>query len=247
MKINFVTEAKNQTWILRRWAEEWAKRIPNATVSAYEPISGVDVNVFVNYALYRPTNTLDLCVFTHREHDYRAKEFDEIAKSCDWCFAQSYNTLDLLPIEKSSILKVGIGEQFYRDRPFKIGIAGREYETGRKRYDWIHEIKNIEGIEIVWTNGNVDYMDMAKFYDSVDAVLITSDDREGGPMCVLEALARGKMVISTNTGWAWEYPVIRYDTIGQLKATINNLVIKRDLWEQGAKQIVDKATDLLGL
>lgn len=246
MRINFVTEPKPY-WILGRWAEEWAKRIPNATISAYEPVKGADVNVFVNYALYRPTNSIDLCVFTHREYDHRAKQFDDVAKECHWCFAQSFNTLDLLPIEKSSILKVGIGESFYLDRPLRIGIAGKEHETGRKRLEWARSLSDIQGIEILWSNGKIPYDDMPKFYDSIDAILITSDDREGGPMCVLEALARGKMVISTNTGWAWEYPVIRYDTLEQLKATLNNLVIKRDLWDVGAKQVVDKATDLLGL
>ena len=245
MHINFVTEPKNQTWILRRWCEEYQKRIPNSTISAFVPNYSADVNVFVNYALYTPAKN-SICVFTHRERDERKSDFDRISKECDWCFAQSYNTLDLLPIEKSSILKIGVGEHFHRDKPLRVGVAGREYETGRKRYEWIKDL-NIYGIEIVWSNGNVEYEKMAEFYDSIDLLLITGDEREGGPMCVIEALARGKMVMSTNTGWAWEYPVIRYDTFEQLKANLERLVIPRDLWDTGAKQIVEKSEELLGL
>ncbi len=55
------------------------------------------------------------------------------------------------------------------------------------------------------------------FYAAIDYLVITSSV-EGGPMPVLEAIARGVPVIAPNVGWAWEFPVIRYEPAGEYSA-----------------------------
>jgi len=53
--INFVTEPAPY-WILGKWCEEFIKHIPDSTITAMHPDPRADVNVFVNYALYRKTS-----------------------------------------------------------------------------------------------------------------------------------------------------------------------------------------------
>lgn len=52
--------------------------------------------------------------------------------------------------------------------------------------------------------------DRDAFYASIDFLVVTSIE-EGGPMPVVEAIARGVPVIAPDVGWSWEFPVIRYD------------------------------------
>jgi hypothetical protein len=238
--INFVTEP-TPYWILGKWCEEFTKHIPDSTITAMYPDPRADVNVFVNYALYRKTSGLGLSVFTHREHDpYHGGIFDQMAEQSDWCFAQCENTLKLLPKDKSSTLPIGISPHFFKES-IVIGVAGRGYASGRKRYDWLKEL-DIQGIEIKRAE-DTPHLDMPSFYDSIDYLLITSDN-EGGPAPVKEALARGKMVISTRVGWATDFPIILYDTLDELKDILTRLVIPQDEFEQGAKHIIEVVNKL---
>lgn len=56
----------------------------------------------------------------------------------------------------------------------------------------------------------------AAFYAAIDYLVVTSTE-EGGPMPVLEAIARGVPVIAPNVGWCWEFPVLRY-AVGEYEA-----------------------------
>lgn len=243
MRINFTTE-RQPYWILGRWAEEYAERIPGATITSLTPDRRADVNVFINYALYRPGPYKSICVFTHRENGRGpARRFDAVSRDCDWCFAQSDYTMSLLPSDKSSQLKIGVGRQFYRDE-IVIGVSGRPYKSNRKRFNWAKELEGIEGIRIMWTNGRIPYDAMADFYRAVDYVLVTSET-EGGPMCIKEAVAMGKPVITTRVGWHNEFSLLTYDSLDELKALVRKLVLTRDEWDRGASQIADKAAELL--
>lgn len=243
MRINFVTEPKPY-WILGRWAEEFAGRIAGATVTAKKPDRQADVNVFINYALFRKGPYKSICVFTHRERSWaRARRFDSAGRDCDWCFGQSDYTMSLLPKEKSSRLKIGVGEQFCK-REIVIGINGRPYRSGRKRFEWIRDLEKIDGIRIESTNGDLPDEKLPDFYRSIDYLLVTSE-LEGGPMCIKEAVAMGKPVITTRVGWYNDFPVLAYDTLDELKDIVRKLVVDSSDWDTGARQIEDKAGELL--
>lgn len=242
-KINFVTETPASTWILRRWCEEWSKRIPNSSITSLIPSYDADVNIFVNYALYKPVGKT-ICVFTHREDDSRGMKFDAIARQCNWCFGQSDYTMSLLPEDKSSKLSVGIGEHFYKDRPLRLGVVGRYYPSGRKRTHWIPKLNEIEGVEVVFTDGKWEYEDMPDFYDEFDYILVTAN-KEGGPMTPLESQARYKpLIVPVGVGWCDEFPAIRYQTYEELEQIVRGLIPNRDRWEGGATQIIEKARQL---
>lgn len=239
MIINFVTESEDQTWILRRWCSEWSKHIPDSIITSHKPDQNADVHIYVNYALYKDTDKIDIAYFTHREEENPQRAaFDRIAKECDWCVGQSAYTMSLLPKEKSTMIQPGIGSHLHKEK-LKIGISGRPYATGRKRFEWLGDIAKVEGFEIIWTGGEVAYEDMDEFYDYIDIVLVTSD-REGGPMCIAEALGMGKQVISTRVGWASQFPTVKlYDTKEELIDILKSYRLPANQWELSAQQFVE--------
>ncbi len=245
MKINFVTEPEGNKWILRRWCEEWSKRIPDSTIST-EASSDTDVNIFCNYFLFatKEANWIqkNISIFTHREKNDRTMQllFDQAARLSDWCIAQSVNTAKLLPKEKTTVIHPGIGELFYRNSPITIGIVGREYNSGRKNFDRIDVLKSkFKELNFVHESSK-SYEEMPDFYNKkIDYLLITANN-EGGPMPVAEAIASGKPVIAPEgVGWCDEFSCIRYDgTLDDLIRVIKGLIFPRNQWEIGAKQIV---------
>lgn len=240
MKIHFVTEPKPY-WILGRWCEEWSRHIPFSTVSTVVDVEA-DVNIFCNYALFFPSSTKRISIFTHREKDDVGLQvaFNVVANISDWCFAQSLPTLKLLPPEKSSILRPSVGVQFHK-KPLRIGVVGRDYASGRKNFGILNDLELVFGDKIMICRAiDIPYEKMPKFYSSVDYVLITATN-EGGPMPVIEALAMGKPVIAPNgVGWCDEFSTIKYDGSSEdLIKVVNGLLIPEDGWEVGAKQILD--------
>lgn len=236
MKINIITETKGQSWILRPWSEELVKELPN-TIVATSTDPTADANLFINYALYRPVDSITLAMFTHREHDGRGKVFDNVAHSVDWCFAQCKITESLLPPEKTSVLLPGLTNNAFYKKPLVLGVVGRQYPSGRKRMSWMKDLCNISGIQVKHTN-SIATKEMPAFYDSIDYLVILANN-EGGPQPVLEALARCKPIIAPNVGYCWEYPVLRYTTKEELLNTIQRLVIPQNLWKQAAASVLE--------
>jgi hypothetical protein len=71
-----------------------------------------------------------------------------------------------------------------------------------------------------------------EFFRAIDYLVVTST-LEGGPMPVLEAIARGVPVIAPNVGWCWEFPVLRY-AVGEydsLRGVLEQLTAPPS-WEQ---------------
>ena len=110
--------------------------------------------------------------------------------------------------------------------------------------EWAKALEAIDGISIKWTNGSLAYDELADFYRSVDYILVTSEI-EGGPMCIKEAVAMGKPVITTKVGWYNEFPTLTYDTLDELKIIISKLAVNKDDWDKGARQLADRAAKLL--
>lgn len=238
-KINFVTEREDQSWILRPIAQGWSKHIHNSTITSLVPNNEADVNVFVNYKLYDSCKTKTIALFTHREDN----SWSEIASIVDYCLAQSKAWLPFLPKEKSDTVHIGLADNMYINTPLKIGIVGRDYPNGRKRYEWVEEIKQMPGVEVHYTGGTIGKDDMPNFYDTMDVILVTSKI-EGGPFAIKEAIARRKPVITTPVGYAFEYPCTVYSTLDELKNIINAYTATKDEWKVGADKITSIAKTL---
>jgi len=179
MKLNIVTETEKQRWSLRYDAENLAEWMPSAVITE-KPDPEADVNMFINYALYEPVDTVTTAMFTHLEKEGKWVDvFFEVADAVDWCFAMCKNTLRRLPKWKSSIMTVWPCPQYYRDN-LTIGICGRDYKSGRKRMHWVDELRAIPGVVVKTTDGNVAREDMPAYYDGLDYLVVISEN-EGGP------------------------------------------------------------------
>jgi len=236
MKIHFVCPNAGPDYnLLYRWAVEFQTRVPGSTQSSL-PDWTADANIFFNYALFRPGPSITMPVFTHRERENPlATVFDRVAEQATWCFAQCQRTLELLDPVKSSILSIGVFPQF--KKRLRFGLPTQVKASGRKRFEWADQLaRDFPEIDVV-IGGNVPFKDMPAWYDSLDYVLITADN-EGGPLSIIEGLARGNGVISTDVGWARDFPVTLYNSYDGLKAIVNRLIIRDDRWEVGARHII---------
>lgn len=237
MKINFVTEPEHKSWILRPLCECLSRNIAGSTVST-EPDEHSDWNIFFNYALWTPTASKTAAWFTHKEAEGQLRDmFDRVAERVHLAVCPSWNTYTLLPAYKSIVLPTyPTHERFYKD--LVLGICGRKYSSGRKRMHWADEIDELEYVKVLITGGKLSAEELPSFYDSIDYLLVTSNN-EGGPQPVLEALARGVPVIAPDVGFCWEYPVLKYDGTKQgLLKLIRRLVIPRDGWKYSADMLV---------
>ena len=249
MKINIATERKRSSWVLRMMAERWAHHLPDCTITTRSPDSKADINFYVNWSLYRKPTNIDVGLFTHRGHKDEGKDgwphkkqFDKTKHAIDFCVAMSDNTLKLLPPEKSAVVKHGIGKQ-YKALKTKIvfGVVGRNYPSGRKGFNLIKELDTIPHAQFVTTDGKIKDHKMPAFYKSIDYLLILSNN-EGGPVTVLEAMSLGKGVIAPDVGYCWEYPVIKYKDINELKGIISALCSQADhekVWRDSAAHLLD--------
>lgn len=243
LKICLVTETEKQRWILRYWAEELQKRIDGSAV-ATKADSGADVNVFINYALYQDVPTKTIGVFTHREFKGPLKaRFDKVARRVDWCVAQCEITASHLPKARTSVLRFYPIEQFYKDN-LVLGVVGRSYKSGRKRLHWLGRLEQIPGIKIKRPRKKLPEAEMPAFYDGLDYLVVLSEN-EGGPMPVLEAMARGKPVIAPNVGWCWEFPGLCYRDLDELVKIVEGLVIPRNGWDKTAAALEGICTNLI--
>jgi len=217
--------AKEDGWVLNWIADKLARGL--GCEHRESPIQGT--NVYVPYYFLTQKTERDIALFTH----YSIPEVWERAISlADVCIAMSHKTAEYLPSEKTVILEIPPDPQFRKDKII-LGVCGRDYSQygdRRKRVHWMEKVDRIPGVEVKYTGGHVRWEDMPAWYASIDYLLVTSDN-EGGPMAVVEAIAAGKPAIAPNVGWAWDYPVIRYEGWDGLESTIKRLAPRPDAWD----------------
>lgn len=211
-------------WILQRVVEGIVRHIPGATYGL-SLRTDADANIyFPYYNLRQKGPSLDIAVFTHYETGdsqgsaNKRKAWETAVGLADRCVAMSNVATLWLPAD-AAVVEFQADPQFIRTPVF--GVVGREYESGRKKYDWA------DGLPGEWryTGGTLAWDEMPAFYAGCDYIVVLSDN-EGGPMCVKEAIAAGKPVIAPNVGWAWDHPVIRYEGRDGLRETVLSLVPK---------------------
>ena len=230
-------------WVLQRIAESW--NIPDSKCDSF-PDQTADVNIWVNYAMFGTVGKwkktrCDIGWFTHREEGSLGQVFDRAAREMDWCMCPCKKTADLLPMSKTSIVTNAPDSSFQKG-DIILGVIGRSYP--RKRFGWIEEIEQIPGITVKLTGGQVPFRMLPEFYRSVDYLLVLSDN-EGGPLPVVEALAMGKPVIAPDVGWCWEFPVLRYTKLIELKGLLSQLVVPANASEIESAKVLNAIRNAL--
>lgn len=232
MRINIVTKTG---WILERLARELAERVPGVTINAGGRERAIAPRADFNYYLPAkdlrkyPTDGAAIGFYTHGDNG-----IDLIPRFAA-CLAMNRTMgarLEELGAANVRVIRPGTDAIA---RPIVFGVIGRVYNDGRKGEELVRRAV-ADGFRFVacgaagaaararattrgqWPCSTPYTLDAREtFYNAIDYLVITST-LEGGPMPVLEALARGVPVIAPNVGWAWEFPVIRYAPAGEYSA-----------------------------
>ncbi|GLS78912.1 glycosyltransferase family 4 protein [Oharaeibacter diazotrophicus] len=202
-------------WILERLAKEIADRISGVTYDT-EPNTSAALNYYVTYGCRKErASPIEVALFTHIEDEANARaKFIRTAKDVDACIAMSEATATILKeigIESPAVILPGVDLDRFVPK-LRVGVVGRTYHTGRKGEALVNAVMDVPGIEWVFTGDGwpeaghrVDEADLPAFYRTLDYVLVPALN-EGGPMCVLEALASGVPVIGSDVGWVPDFP-----------------------------------------
>lgn len=234
----------DEGWILERCARELEARLPYVTVGK-EPDPKANLNYYVNYSCCQGAKRgKEAALFTHVEElsPPAALRFFDVARRVDHrvCMSEVYaDRLKKAGLDSVSVITPGVDLDAYAPK-VRIGVVGRTYHTGRKGEDLVRQVMDVPGIEWHFTGegwpGPAKHYaadEMPAFYNSVDYILVPSY-YEGGPMCVLEALACGKEVIAPPVGFVPDYPHIEFRTgdASDLRRVLRELVAKRDALRQ---------------
>lgn len=229
MRINVVTKTG---WILERLARELVERVPGVTINAGAAERKIDPRADFNYYLpakdFRkfPCSGPAIGYYTHG-----ANGFDLIPRFAA-CLAMNRTMAARLEEHGAANVEVVRPGTDAPKRRIVFGVIGRTYNDGRKGEELVARAV-ADGFLFVacgtdagkhraltrrqwpcstpYTIANRD-----AFYSAIDYLVVTSRE-EGGPMPVLEAIARGVPVIAPNVGWCWEFPVLRY-AVGEYSA-----------------------------
>lgn len=232
MKIHIV--APDDGWILDRWAQRWAHHL--RSTKSPQPRQDVDINFYVNYAMYGgKTSAIDACYFTHKEEGGElAQRFDQVASECDLCIVQSNYTRSEFPANRPNwVVWPGVDEQFHKEKI--IGVIGKEKPNGRKRFEYLKSL-DIPGVEIRIYD-SVPYEQIHEVYKEIDYLLVAST-REGGPMCVAEAIGMGvPIIMPEGVGWYSEVPCMAYSSDSELEYILKGLA-GWITWEKSSQQLM---------
>ncbi|WP_158287888.1 glycosyltransferase family 4 protein [Falsiroseomonas bella] len=215
--VNIVTSDRG--WILETLAREIAARLPYVAFGD-GPRRDAAIQYYITYSCRRRRlSPIELAFFTHLEPEGAAHDaFFDTARQVDHCVCQSSPYAALLQqagVEAVSIIPPGVDPETFRPK-LRVGVIGRTYHTGRKGEHLVEQLRDLEEIEWVFTGGGwpepgrpVPAAALPDLYRSLDYVLVPAL-YEGGPMCVIEALACGTPVIAPPVGWVPDFPHVEY-------------------------------------
>lgn len=225
-------------WILEKCAKELAIFDPRVTVSNNERLDA-SIQYYLNYSSFRKRiSPIEIAFFTHIEENPEARiRFFDVASKMDHCICMADRYAEELRkkgIVNVSVIRPGVDLDKFKPK-LRIGVIGRTYNSGRKGEKLVEQVMDVEGIDWFFTGSgwpgpalNVPPGEMSNFYNSLDYVLVPAK-YEGGPMSVIEGLACGKQIISSDVGWIQEFPHISFenDNAESLRSVLRSLLAKR--------------------
>ena len=209
-------------WILERMTQALAQRLPYVTTSnRVNPRAAIQY--YLNYTEHLGrVSPIELASFTHVDElmpEMKARYF-QVAREVDVavCMAERYAAeLRALGLREVHVIRPGVDLERFTPR-LKVGVVGRTYACGRKGEALVAEVLDTPGIEWHFTGSGwplasraLTEAEMPAFYREMDYILVPSL-YEGGPMCVIEALACGTRVIAPPVGWVTDFPHVAFRT-----------------------------------
>jgi len=159
-----------------------------------------DINYYFAFGNFKgkPTSAIDLSFFTHPDN----KKFESVARKSDHCVVMCKKYEKFLiskGIDKKKITLIYPGiDQIFKPKlkvlqPVRMEVSGNR--PNRKGLSLWNKVKDLPYVECLCTNGKYSVGELYELYKNTDIVLSTSI-LEGGPLCILEALACGCLVIA---------------------------------------------------
>lgn len=202
-------------------------------ISTFEPKFEADITYWLHagmmFMLRRQSKKINLTYFYHPK-----KYWEYVMQNSQHCVFQSKRYYDMFDIPNKSLISPGIYLDIFKPN-FKIGIVAinrprknsdfllKFFKTAKLDNftfcfcgtDWENEIKEYRQFVKVEYKEKIPQEEIPQFYQSIDYLLITST-MEGGPMPLLEAMACGKTVITTDVGYVGEVRPIVYKDLSEL-------------------------------
>lgn len=240
-------------WILERLARELATRLPHVTINMGQAERQADPTAALNYYLpakdFRkyPVDGEVMGFYTHGQNGF------DLLSQMSACVTMNQQMAARLTAAGARAVHVIRPGTEAPTRPIVFGVIGRVYNTDRKG---VHLVKAAvdHGYTFVACGTRPTVRAMAKrqwpcprthriekrdaFYQSIDYLVVTSTD-EGGPMTVLEAIARGVPVIApAGVGWCDEFECLGRYTPGDWPSLERVLIAltQPPTWAQWAEQ-----------
>lgn len=223
-RINIIVK---RGWILERMAEELRAGLPGVTINCGRTERAVDPAAGVNYYMPAkdalkfepPAPALAVGLFTHGPV---LPEILALLSACTSMNRKVAGELRRLGMDDVTVIRPGTEAP---RRPPVFGVVGRPYNSGRKGERLVEraveagfrfaactsreKIRATSGTK--WPCPVTHVTEQREdFYATIDYLVVPALE-EGGPIPVLEALARHVPVIAPDVGWCWEFPVIRYE------------------------------------
>ncbi len=234
--VNIVTSDRG--WILEKLAREIADRLPYVTFGE-GPDPGAGIQYYVTYSCrHRRLSPVEVAYFAHLEPEGEARaRFFDTAREVEHCVchARLYEAvLRETGVEQVTTISPGVDAATFRPK-LRIGVVGRTYHTGRKGEALVAQVMDIPEIEWSFTGEgwpgpalDLPAAALPDYYRGLDYVLVPAL-YEGGPMCVVEALACGTEVIAPAIGWVPEFPHVEYQAgdAADLRRVLLGLVEKK--------------------
>ncbi|SHK39555.1 Glycosyltransferase involved in cell wall bisynthesis [Roseomonas rosea] len=215
--VNIVTSDRG--WILEKLAREITDRLPYVTFGG-GPDPSAAIQYYVTYSCRtKRLSPVEVGYFAHLEPEGEARErFFETARAVEHCIchARLYEgVLREAGVENVTTISPGVDLETFSPK-LRIGVVGRTYHTGRKGEHIVSQVMDIPEIEWSFTGSGwpgealeLPGAQLPDYYRSLDYVLVPAL-YEGGPMCVVEALACGTEIIAPAIGWVPEFPHVEY-------------------------------------
>lgn len=192
-------------WILERWANVLFYNLSNSCLYDHklvdlnsDELNNVNsITYWFPYFLFngKKTKGINVSFFTHpHEPNNPEDNFVKIAKKMDYniCMCRKYKEwLNKLGLKNVDYIIPGVEPEF---KPrLNLGVFASLRYADRKGVDLLNQVKSLDFVNLK-VYQNVPFEQIPELYQQVDYVLVTSK-YEGGPQCVLEALASGKQII----------------------------------------------------
>ncbi|WP_270938250.1 glycosyltransferase, partial [Falsiroseomonas oryzae] len=234
--VNIVTSDRG--WVLERLAREIATRLPYVTFGE-GPDRTAAIQYYMTYSCRRRRlSPVEVAYFAHLEPEGDARDrFFAVAREVQHCVchARLYEAvLREAGIAAVTTIPPGVDLETFRPK-LRIGVVGRTYHTGRKGEHLVEQVMDIPEIEWFFTGEGwpgpalrLRPEELPDFYRGLDYVLVPAL-YEGGPMCVVEALACGTAVIAPPVGWVPDFPHVEFQAgdAADLRRVLLELVEKK--------------------